>query len=309
MLTHLTPEQEEGLAVVRDEWIAIGLLTEPADKPEAEAGVAEAYIAADLKPPTQVIWTASPLAGAIEAHKLSVDNPNLDDSEVPKSAIMDQVYRACYGQHHAGWLAFYDYFTRYTDVTGGERLSGAIRVAKAAGWWWPLETAVVISDRPAELHRDGQSRLHAENGPAIRYRDGFSVYSWHGTRVPADLIESNWSVQQIMEESNAEIRRCAIEKLGWDVFVEASGLEKVASAPDPGNDPFTLDLYDLPQGLRGMYAESARILLAVNGTVERDGSRRRYGLPVPAHHTDPVAAAAELYGWTVDEYRQLEVRK
>ena len=43
--------------------------------------------------------------------------------------------------------------------------------------------------------------------------------------------------------------------------------------------------------------------------IEPDGTRRRYGLPVPAHHNDPVAAAADLYGWPVEAYRQLEVRR
>ena len=63
----LTPDQEAALPAVRDEWLAIGLSTEPADRAEAEAGVAEAYRAAGMEPPEIVVWVDSPMAGAIAA--------------------------------------------------------------------------------------------------------------------------------------------------------------------------------------------------------------------------------------------------
>jgi hypothetical protein len=159
------------------------------------------------------------------------------------------------------------------------------------------------------LHRDGQARLHCPDGPAVAYPDGWSVWSWHGTRVPQDLIETGWDTATILAERNAEIRRCAIERMGWGTFIQESGLSLVASAPDPGNAPHHLELYELPEELGDLYDDQARILLCVNGTAERDGTRHRFGLPVPAHHTDPVEAAADLYGWPVTAYRQLEVRR
>jgi hypothetical protein len=184
-----------------------------------------------------------------------------------------------------------------------------MRVAKSAGWWWPFANAVILTERPTSLHRDSQGRLHHETGPALAYPDGFAIWAWHGTRVPRDLIETGWDLKQIFDEPNAEIRRCAIERIGWDQFIQDSGLKKVASAPDPGNAPYHLALYDLPDELSDLYDDEARILLCVNGTEERDGTRHRFGLPVPAHHTDPVEAAADLYGWPVAAYRQMEVRR
>src|SRR5690606_19368325 len=68
----LTPEQEALLSVVRDEWLAVGLSTEPADRSRAEAGVVAAYRAAGLEPPATVIWLDSPLAGAIAAAAIAV---------------------------------------------------------------------------------------------------------------------------------------------------------------------------------------------------------------------------------------------
>ena len=116
-------------------------------------------------------------------------------------------------------------------------------------------------------------------------------------------------MQRVLSEGNAEVRRVAIELTGWERFIHAAGMRLVASAPDPGNSPHALELYDLPDRLRDMYDDGARILLCTNGSVEPDGTRRRYGLPVPASHDDPVAAAADLYGWPVEAYRRLEVRR
>lgn len=65
-LDRLTPEQEALLPVVRDEWLAHGLCTEPADRADAEAGVAHAYETAGLAPPSIVVWLGR--GGAVSDH-------------------------------------------------------------------------------------------------------------------------------------------------------------------------------------------------------------------------------------------------
>ncbi len=69
-IERLTPEQEAILPKVRDEWLRIGLSTERADRPAAEAGVAQAYRAAGLEPPRTIIWLDSPYQGALAAAML-----------------------------------------------------------------------------------------------------------------------------------------------------------------------------------------------------------------------------------------------
>jgi hypothetical protein len=76
-----------------------------------------------------------------------------------------------------------------------------------------------------------------------------------------------------------------------------SPLTPAATAPDPANPGFDLTLYDLP--------ERARLLIVVNGSAERDGTRRRYGLRVPRWCRDPVAAAAWTYGLEPEQYSRL----
>ena len=145
------------------------------------------------------------------------------------------------------------------------------------------------------------------------WSDGWELWYWHGQRVPRSLIEDGWDVDRILHEPNAEIRRCAIERIGWDRFVADAGLSPVDSAPDPGNPGQAMTLYDLP---RQVFDEPVRLLLVTNGTVERDGTRRRFGLTVPA----TIATALDAQAWihddpdhpvrvTPDLYAQLQRRR
>jgi hypothetical protein len=185
------------------------------------------------------------------------------------------------------------------------RLPGPLRVAHSAGRWWPMEDAVVLTERPTELHRDAQARPHSAHGPAIRYPDGWSVHAWHGVEVPADLVEGDgWTVERIMSEPNSEIRRCAVERQsaakGWRHVIEWAGWPQVgATVPDPGNPGQTLSLYRVDN----LYDEPVNLLCMTNGTPDRDGTRHEFGETVPADITDPVAAAAWQIGISADEYR------
>ncbi len=105
----------------------------------------------------------------------------------------------------------------------------------------------------------------------------------------------NPTVERVRNEPNRLFRRAAVERMGWTEYLEQAALPVVAVAPDPGNDA-ELRLYQV---------EDRRILLVVNGTVERDGTRRRYALTVPPGTFDPVEAAAWTYGLTADVYAQL----
>ena len=128
-------------------------------------------------------------------------------------AVRDRIRRqdstAIDSQRDGGRLAEHD-INRRRGKRGDPRLPGVMRMAGSAGRWWPMADAVVLTERPTELHRDVQRRPHRADGPAIRYPDGWCVYAWHGVLVPADLIEGEgWSTDRIRAESNSVLRRCA----------------------------------------------------------------------------------------------------
>ncbi|HEV7964775.1 MAG TPA: hypothetical protein VGP57_19690 [Actinoplanes sp.] len=217
-----------------------------------------------------------------------------------------------YGQHEAHWIAPYDIRRRTGLATyrpdDARRLDTWAWIARSAGWWWADEGRCVISERPVTVHTEpvpgtqhGEFRLHGEHGMAVEYADGWGVHAWHGMPVPAWVVHEP-TVEHIRAEPNIEVRRCAVERIGWETYLDQAALELVATAPDPGNPGSLLRLYDAPLEVWG---RPSRVLLAVNGSAERDGTRRRYGLTVPGNFDDPVAAAGWSYGLTGDQYRQL----
>lgn len=191
------------------------------------------------------------------------------------------------------------------------RLDALAAVVAETGWLIPMPGAVIVGPRPAGLHRDARGDLHNPAGLAVTYPDGWGCYAWHGRRVPRWVIAAP-SVEAITAEENVEVRRCAIESLGWDRFIAEAGLVPVtagadadpaaARVPDPGNPGQHLVLYDVPERLWG---GRIRLLMCTNGTPERDGTRRRYGLKVPAAISDPVEAAAWTAGLGKDDYAHM----
>jgi hypothetical protein len=101
------------------------------------------------------------------------------------------------------------------------------------------------------------------------------------------------TVERILGEPNAEVRRAMCERIGWDQFVAQAQLAEVDRCPDPANPGFELALFDLPEQI---FEEPVRLVLCTNASPERDGTRRRFGLTVPADVPDALSAAA----WTFD---------
>lgn len=218
-----------------------------------------------------------------------------------------------YGQQEADWIAHFDVQRRLGTVhfrrADAMRLDLFAAIAKSSGWWWPRDGTCIIAERPLVIHTENVDdeaglRLHNDSGPAIAYPDGWSLYSWHGTQIPRWVIDDP-TAARIAEEPNIEVRRCAIERIGWAEFIDQAGLALISSAPDPANPGAELRLYDLPYRNWG---KQTRLLLAINGSRERDGTRRQYGLRVPPWFTNPVDAAAWSYGLTGSQYAQLQRR-
>lgn len=217
----------------------------------------------------------------------------------------DHPQPAWYRTQSVSWIAHYDALRRAAGAVFSPEQTRHLDLwataTRSCGPWWPRQDVCVVSERPVVLRTevwgdDGELRLHCPDGPAVRYADGWTVHAWHGTLVPPWVI-TDPAVERIAREENVEVRRCAIERVGWDAYIARAGLHLVASAPDPGNPGTLLRLYDMRPG--------TRVLLAVNGSVERDGTRRRYGLTVPDFLRDPIAAAGWTYGLSAEQYSLL----
>lgn len=300
-IKELTPKQGAMIPVIRDEFIAYGLSTEPADWETADAGLSDVYVVAGLDPPKLIFHFASPFEGCVAANVLNdksfmeeKDNLPADDfvkavhnrvqSLKTEKVLKNYIYASGYGQHDAGWVSFYNFFDRVFNLECTKKLEPLTRVTKSAGWFWAYKDIAIITDRPELLKRDKENRLHCEDGPAIRYRDGFAVYCWHGTRIPSEWIEdkANLTPTTALTWSNIEQRRCAMEILGWVNVLEQLNAKLI----DTDDDPEIGELVEVVIPDIG----NAKFLRVKCGT------GRTFALPVPPN----MKTALEAQSWTWD---------
>ncbi len=203
--------------------------------------------------------------------------PGSDATRTAETGIRLILLDAVLGQHDAAWLAAFD--------GRSERLEGLARVARHAGWWWPFEKAVVICERPVELHRDEAGRLDNGEGPALAFSDGFALHAWRGMPVPAVFLRELASLtpQRIRTEENAELRRVMLEYYGYDRYLAESGARPVHT--DETGTLWRIALDD---------DEDVVMVEVLNSTPEPDGTHRTYWLRVlPTTRT-----AKEGVAWT-----------
>lgn len=85
-----------------------------------------------------------------------------------------------------------------------------------------LKDFCIISNMPVTLQRDELSRLHCATGPAVRFRDSYEQYYWHGVAVPSAWILNPMAIEKptFYDSTNIEQRRCLMEILGQDRYFD-----------------------------------------------------------------------------------------
>jgi hypothetical protein len=185
----------------------------------------------------------------------------------------------------------------FHDVCGLQRqtaaLSGLWQIAKTASWMLPHRRVCWLAERPSVLRRDARDRLHAADGPAISYPDGWSAFAWKGVLVPRWIIERPEliTVRTIAAALDPQIRRCMIEILTPERFIAQGGAHRVAQ-----------DETGVLWRQRWRWEAWAAVEV-INGTPEPDGTLKRYFLQVPANMRSPREAVAWTYGLSESRYR------
>jgi hypothetical protein len=142
-----------------------------------------------------------------------------------------------WGQHNLGWLAFYDFAGRVGVTYRPEEIDVLdlwLRVGRSTCWWQPREGFVLMCDRAGELHIDEEGRLHSIDGMAMKFRDGWGVWSLNGVQVDEQIVMTPdaQTLSQIKGEKNEEIKRIRIERYagrdarsvdGWQRYLKEVG--------------------------------------------------------------------------------------
>jgi hypothetical protein len=245
----LTPKQEQLRQEWHRSWFQIGSSCEPANRTRAEAAITAMY--AEIgEPPPKFLWVKSPATAclAIWAIKRVAKDEKLGDSLWVSlraslgDSLRDSLSKEWWGQNEVYWIAYYVFCRDVVGVQYDEKRSLQLdlwsEIAQSCGWWWPYRGLCIVSERPEvvrwETDRE-RPRLHCGDGPALRFRDGWEVYSWRGLRVPVKLILERDAIKpaDIHAEQNQELRRAMFEIVGWDRYLHEAGARSI-HADDSG---------------------------------------------------------------------------
>lgn len=163
-------------------------------------------------------------------------------------------------------------------------------------WSWSCaKHHVFVIERPELFQLDERNTLHSMTGPAVKFSDDFSIYSWHGTAIPGDWIENpdDLTPEIALMQSNTEQRRAACEILGWTKIIQKLGGKTIDLNPDPSIGEL-LEL-ELPGSGRERFVKV------------RCGTGRTFAIPVPPDMQTALQAVAWTYGLSEEEYKP-EVR-
>jgi len=313
-LTALTPEQRASLSVWRSYWLRTLARTSPADRKNAERAVRMVHDAWH-DPLPRLRWVDSPrgvdptswtnIGQSLLVRRL----PTVAQAhgEVISGAVWVSVQlalaRAAVGPRlwapgPLDWLvplSTYGFFRVALGVPYPEHISRTLDswlvAVRAFGGLWRQEETCVLCERPIDIHLDADGRPHHESGAAVRFRDGFDMYFWHGTRMPPEWIATPHLLTPdlVLTTGNAAQRIAGVELIGWPRVLE------VVKA-------FTID-----QDADRQIGELLEVNLPVDGPTRLlrvlCGTGRVFWLRVPRHIQTARAANAWTYGLGPEEYR------
>jgi hypothetical protein len=338
-LERLTPSQEARLPAIRDKWIGIGLSTERAERPRAEAAVRLAYRRAGLAEPATIMWTGSPMAGATTAASVA----RRQRPRLPAADIRSQV--TCQVTNRASNLVA----SRVSTAIKTEVMDHVARQVAGCVWGvvrWQIEQI----ERPTASAGYGQHDAHwlafydalGQFGLDVSPLDGLTEIAaacgwwWpfkdccilaerhsrlacdtygrlHSPAGPAVVYPDGWSVYAwrgvavaaatIVHPEMITIAQIRQEPNGpiRRVLIERYGFGRYIM--DTGTLPFHADdtgtLYRCDVG----GSEPLVVVSQLNGARKPQAPRKRHVLRVPPHVTEAREAVAWTFEQAVEDYR------
>jgi hypothetical protein len=199
------------------------------------------------------------------------------------------------------WGSYDCYLTAMRDVIG-------LDLPEYRAYSWYEQAAIhggfrvmhrdfcIVSDFPEFIRMDDQNRPHCETGPSHRWRDGWSLYYWHGVRIPGWWIDDRerLDAKTALKWDNIEQRRAACEIVGWNRILREL-------------DAVTIDRDDDPE-----VGELVSVIIPDVGREQflrvRCGTGREFALPVPPDMVTALQANAWTYGLDETTFDAPEVR-
>jgi hypothetical protein len=154
-------------------------------------------------------------------------------------------------------------------------------------------SSVFVCKNPTKINLDAQNRLHCDDGPALEFADGHSLYAWAGVNIDPELVlhPESMTADRIDNEPNIELRRVMIEKYGTARYVEDTGAMVIGE-----DDCGVLLRKEVPGD------EPILMVKVINSTAEADGTFKEYFLRVPPDINSAREGIAWTFGLDSEEY-------
>jgi len=197
----------------------------------------------------------------------------------------------------SAWL-FYDFPRQCLDSEFyGPELSDELTMwcdmTKGAIAYQLYDNLCFVCDHPVKMNLNDRLELHSETEEAIRFADGYKIYSWSGTIVDRYVIERPEliTIKDIEDEENIEVRRAKMERYGLGRYLT-----------DTNATVLQQDEFGTLYQKEGEDQEPILMVKVMNCTAEPDGTYREYFLRVPPDIRTAKAAVAWTFGLSESEY-------
>ncbi len=153
-----------------------------------------------------------------------------------ESQVRSQVRSQIFQNIRCGnlWSSWYSYISFFRDVCEWSNQSlNSFQFdelqALNSSWVYYHNDFAIICDRPEILNRNHLGQLHCEDGPSMKYRDGWSLWHINGVSVPETVVlrPELQTLDEIESENNSEIKRIRIERFGWSRYLTETNAEVV----------------------------------------------------------------------------------
>jgi hypothetical protein len=157
-----------------------------------------------------------------------------------------------------GWLSFYDFFVRIgikLKKKEIENMHKLMEISRSGIYdMIQLDGLCVVCSNPEFVKRNALNALHCENGPAIRWADGYAMHALNGVRFQPDMFEKvtggNMPFEEILAIPDVDQRTQAMKFGSVDKFLEhakAKTLDTYTKLNLDGEE-INYSLHEIPAG-------------------------------------------------------------
>jgi hypothetical protein len=161
-------------------------------------------------------------------------------------------------------------------------------ISRSASWFAPFENVCWLSEWPVDVRTDGRGRLHCADGPAVRYPDGYAVYSWKGVRIQRWMVERPETItdREVDAQMDEALRDAMIDIMTPERFIATGGVLRV-SCDETGT------LWRRVWSYRGIRIGTWSAVEIDDRCRAFDGQPKRHFIRVPSH----IATARQAVAW------------